>query len=210
MRTTAGYHPLLCLLCSAVALCSGASAAWDGDFQKLFDGRSLAGWQVEGKGDHAQQWKVVDGCIVTENKTGPGSNLWTQKSYRNYELKLEFQTLSKDYDTGVFLRGDGHQVQIGISGSLKVDMTACIYAPIDKRGGYPGKTDKVTAVNQVGKWNTLRIVLQGKRVQTFLNKEPMVDYQCLNIKREGPIGLQLHGGREMKVRFRNIQLRVLE
>jgi len=176
----------------------------------LFDGSTLKGWEVRPPEYAEKCWRVEADTIITENDNGPGSDLWTKKTYRNYELQLEFKTLSEDYDTGVFLRGNGHQVQIGISGSLKTDMTACIYAPADKKGSYPGQTDKVTAVNKVGEWNHLRIVLTGKRIQTFLNGEAMVDYESVALKDSGPIGVQLHGNRRMKVAFRNITVKELE
>jgi hypothetical protein len=217
MKSSAFSYCCVCLLIAASvqqAWCmpndpkdKKATNGDDSKFVVLFDGKTLDGWEVSPAEGTDRQWRVEDGNIITENKGGKGSNLWTKKDYRDYELELEFKTLSDDYDTGVFLRGDGHQVQIGISGSLKKDMTACIYAPWDKKGGYPGKTDKVAAVNKVGQWNHLRIVLKGKRIQTFLNGKAMVDYEGIAIKDKGPIGLQLHGGRHMKVAFRNIQVR---
>ncbi len=177
---------------------------------KLFDGKTLDGWEVrpaEGNDDH---WKVEDGMIVAENVNEKGSYLWTTKDYEDYQLELEYQTPSDYYDTGVMLRGNGHQVQIGISGSLQKDMTGCIYAPKDKRGSYPGKTDKIAKHHKVGDWNHLRIVLTGKRIQTFLNGEAFVDYTGVAINDEGPIGLQLHAGHHMKVRFKNIKLHELK
>jgi hypothetical protein len=47
----------------------------------------------------------------------------------------------------------------------------------------------------------------GKRIQTFLNGEPFVDYTGIVINDSGPIGLQLHGNVHMAVKFRNIRLR---
>ena len=88
-------------------------------------------------------------------------------------------------------------------------MTGCIYAPKDKKGGYPGKTDKIAEFHKVGDWNHLKIILTGKRIQTFLNGEPFVDYTGIAINDEGPIGLQLHAGRVMKVHFRNIKVKEL-
>ncbi|MCK4854184.1 MAG: DUF1080 domain-containing protein, partial [Bacteroidales bacterium] len=127
--------------------------------------------------------------------------------YKDYDLELEYITLTKDYDTGVFPRGNGHQVQIGISRSLQKDMTACIYAPKDEKGAYPGQTDKVDEFHKVGEWNHLRVIMTGKRIQTFLNEEPFVDYEGIVINDEGPIGLQLHGGVHMAVKFRNIRIK---
>lgn len=186
-----------------------ATSHADEPMTNLFDGKTLDGWEVRPSDGNEQHWKAEDGMIIAENVNKKGSYLWTKKDYRDYELELDYQTPSEYYDTGVMLRGDGHQVQIGISGSLKKDMTACIYAPKDKRGSYPGQTDKIAKHHQVGEWNHLRIVLTGKRIQTFLNGEPFVDYTGIAINDEGPIGLQLHAGHHMKIRFKNVQLKEL-
>jgi len=174
----------------------------------VFDGKTLEGWRCNPK-DKLSQWKVEDGMIVGENPDKKGSVLWTEKDFADFEIAMEYMTPSKDYDSGVFARGSSHQIQIGISRSLKKDMTACIYAPRDKQGKYPGQTDKVSALHKLGEWNKLRIVVQGKRIQTFLNDEPCVDYEGKTIAAKGPIGLQLHGGVHMKMRFRNISLKEL-
>jgi hypothetical protein len=173
----------------------------------LFDGKSLEGWKCD-PAEQAADWKAVDGELLGENPTEKGSIIWTTSSFRDFEVECEYIALNDDYDTGLFIRGLTHQVQIGISRSLQKDMTACIYAPEDELGSYPGKTDKVEAIHKTGEWNHLKVVVNGKRIQTFLNGEPMVDYTGVVLVDEGPIGLQLHGGVHMSVKFRNI--RVLE
>jgi hypothetical protein len=182
-----------------------AGSCGDG-FVSLFDGKTLDGWECDPAG-LASHWKVENGELVGENPDEQGSNLWTTRNYKDYELELEYITLTDDYDTGVFPRGDGHQVQIGISRSLQRDMTACIYAPRDEKGAYPGQTDKVEEFHKVGEWNHLRIIMTGKRIQTFLNGEPFVDYEGIVINDEGPIGLQLHGNVHMAVKFKNIRIK---
>jgi len=175
--------------------------------KSLFDGNTLDGWECDPQ-ENASHWIVKEGGIlVGENPDQEASMLWTRDAFKDYELELEYQTLTDDYDTGVFPRGEGHQVQIGISRSLKRDMTACIYAPKDEKGAYPGQTDKVEEFHKVGDWNHLRVIVQGKRLQTFLNGEPFVDYEGITINESGPIGLQLHGGVHMAVQFRNIKIR---
>ena len=190
------------LLCGVIVC---ANSCGDGSVS-LFDGKSLEGWECD-PADLASHWKVENGEIVGENPDQKGSMLWTTRSYKDYELELEYITLTDDYDTGVFPRGNGHQVQIGISRSLQRDMTGCVYAPGDEKGAYPGQTDKVDDFHKVGEWNHLRIIVTGKRIQTFLNDEPFVDYEGITINEEGPIGLQLHGNVHMTVKFRNIKIK---
>jgi len=205
-RFFACFVTVFCMVITSV----NPIAVADDELNDLFDGKSLDGWEVRPSKDADGHWFLEDGVIVCENSNKKGSHLWTTKEYKDYELELDYQTSSEYYDTGVMLRGDGHQVQIGISGSLKKDMTACIYAPKDKRGSYPGQTDKIAEFHKVGEWNHLRIILTGKRVRTFLNGEPFVDYTGVAINDSGPIGLQLHAGHHMKIQFRNVKLKELQ
>jgi len=174
----------------------------------LFDGKSLEGWECDPP-EQFSDWSAADGELRGENTGEEASIIWTTSSYGDFEVECEYITLTDDYDTGLFIRGLSHQVQIGISRSLQKDMTACIYAPDDEQGPYPGQTDKVLAFHKPGEWNHLRAVVTGKRIQTFLNGEPMVDYTGVVLVDEGPIGLQLHGGVHMSVKFRNIRLKEL-
>jgi hypothetical protein len=161
----------------------------------LFDGKSLEGWECDPL-EQAGDWKAVDGELLGENPGEHVSILWTNRKFRDFEVEMEYIALVDDYDTGIFIRGLTHQVQIGISRSLQKDMTAC-------------QTDKVTAIHKMGEWNHLKVIVTGLRIQTLLNDEPMVDYTGVVLVDEGPIGLQLHGGVHMSVKFKNIKVREL-
>jgi len=174
----------------------------------LFDGKSLEGWECDPL-EQTVDWKADAGELLGENPGEQASIIWTKQEFRDFEVEMEYITLTDDYDTGIFIRGLTHQVQIGISRSLQKDMTACIYAPKDEQGSYPGQTDKVGAIHKLMEWNHVKVIVTGKRIQTFLNGEPMVDYTGLVLEDEGPIGLQLHGGVHMSVKFRNIKVREL-
>jgi hypothetical protein len=174
----------------------------------LFDGKSLEGWECDPL-EQAGDWKAVDGELLGENPGEHTSIIWTDRKFRDFEVELEYIALVDDYDTGIFIRGLTHQVQIGISRSLQKDMTACIYAPEDEKGSYPGQTDKVADIHKMGEWNHLKVIVTGLRIQTLLNGEPMVDYTGIALVDEGPIGLQLHGGVHMSVKFKNIKVREL-
>jgi hypothetical protein len=175
----------------------------------LFNGKNLEGWECDPP-EQADDWMAKDGELLGENPLGEASIIWTTQSFRDFEVELEYLALSEDYDTGLFIRGQTHQVQVGISRSLQKDMTACIYAPRDDQGSYPGQTDKVTDFHRVGEWNHLKVIVKGKQILTFLNGEPMVDYTGKVLVDEGPLGLQLHGGIHMSVKFRNIKVRELQ
>lgn len=195
-------HKLALLLATGIMVVGCDSSV------SLFDGKSLDGWRcdpVECAGD----WRAVDGELLGENANQEASIIWTNREFGDFEVELEYFALTDDYDSGIFIRGETHQVQIGISRSLQKDMTACIYAPEDKQGSYPGQTDKVESIHKTGEWNHLKVIVTGKQIRTILNGEPMVDYTGIVLADEGPIGLQLHGGVHMSVKFRNIRVHEL-
>ena len=91
---------------------STATAVVPAGFTALVDGHDLAGWQEAVKA--AEHWKVENGELLNDGK---GTDLITAKSYRNFELMLEWKIPLKG-DSGVYLPG-GQQVQIWakVSGS---------------------------------------------------------------------------------------------
>ena len=173
----------------------------------IFNGKDLTGWKVP---KDNIWWTVADGAIVA--KSGPkkkGSNLWTEKSYTDFEIECEFRFDGKG-DSGVFIRDGGQQIQIGISGSLKRDMTG---SPYISGKGYPVEAEEEKGVKGVKKllkiddWNTLKILAVGTKYDCWLNGVHVMTYKSENAKKEGPIGLQLHGGKVMSIDFRKLRVR---
>lgn len=111
-------------------------------FVSLFNGIDLTGWEVR-QPDNLD-WKVVDGVIDCDPHEGLGDkNLWTEKSFRNFELLADWRIKESPYinreakiilpdgtykkdesageilievpntDSGIFLRGR-HKSQVNI------------------------------------------------------------------------------------------------
>ncbi len=85
----------------AFLIIASVSSAEDGQWQSLFDGKSLDGWNAE---DHDECFKVQDGAIVAGG--GPLARLSyvgpvNKHDFKNFELKIE--VLAKpDSNGGVF------------------------------------------------------------------------------------------------------------
>lgn len=175
----------------------------------IFNGKDLSGWKVpEGN----IWWSVKDGAIVA--KSGPnrkGSTLWTAKAYTDFEMECEFRFDGKG-DSGVYVRDSGQQIQIGISGSLKRDMTA---SPYISGKGYPVEAEEEPGVKgvknllKIDEWNRMKILAVGPKYDVWLNGRHVMTYTSENAKEEGPIGLQLHGNKVMTIDFRNLAVKEL-
>jgi len=193
--------------CAADHKQDDATHAGDG-WVSLIPEDGLDGWSTKNKD---QYWRLEDGMIVGENKDKAESRLWTDEDFGDYELIVQYKTPSDDYDGGVFVRGTSHQVQIGVSRSLKRDLTACLYCPKDGNGKYPQQPHRrVKANHKLGEWNTLRIVTRGKQITTYLNGVMINDYKAVKYPDKGKIGLQLHGGVHMKMLFKTVKIREIE
>jgi hypothetical protein len=170
----------------------------------IFNGSDLSGWQAP---QYPQCWLAQDGILtVTNNAERKGENLNTIKSYRDFVCQVDFKFGEGTVDSGIFLRNNSEQIQIGISGSLKRDLTASPYIP---GKGYPVEAEGVAELLRPNDWNTLRIRAVGKTYTTWLNGKEVMNYTSESAIEEGPLGIQLHGGREMTIHYRNIGVKEL-
>lgn len=184
---------------------SAVSTAQGENLPSIFNGKNLAGW-VEP--DNNTWWKVERGVLKV--KSGPqkkGSTLWTKKEYANFIMEFEFKFGEGTIDTGIFVRNSKEQIQIGISGSLKRDLTG---SPYIAGKGYPVEAEGVKELLKLDDWNAMTIVAKGKNYTVWLNGAPVMTYHSESAIEKGPIGIQLHGNTDMSVDYRRITLAELQ
>jgi hypothetical protein len=175
----------------------------------LFNGKDLTNFKVP---DPNPWWKVVDGVLLGESDSAKKGNvIYTEKSYKDFVLESDVR-FPDDIDSGFIYgkvdKGKDLQVQIGVSRSLKVDMTGSFYYnnkyPDDARAK---GVDKLLKLND---WNTIRMEVTGRTTKVWLNGQHVLTFNCPEDVRPGPIGLQIHGGVVMKVEFRNLRIAELK
>lgn len=168
--------------------------------KKIFNGKNLNGWKLP---PDLTCWTASRGVLfVKNNAEKKGSNLWTEKNYQNFIISADFLMGDGTVDSGIFLRSENDQIQIGISGSLKRDLTASPYLPKLK---YPVEAN-VKDILKPTDWNTMKIKIVDKTYTVWLNGKEVMTYTSKDIPASGPIGLQLHPGNEMSIKYRNIRL----
>lgn len=178
---------LLLTLSLALALSPGADttpqpaappsqAGW----QTLFDGGSLDAWRgyrKEGLPDAG--WEVKDGLLKTVPKV-KGSELITKQTFHDFELEWEWRVAPggnngvKYFVTEDRPKAPGHEYQMiddkGYPGKLTpLQYTAGFYDVL------PARTEK--ALHPAGEWNTSRIVVNGTRVEHWLNGQHVLTYE---------------------------------
>ena len=193
---------VLCLLSSSLLGKKDISK----ESSDLLGKHGLKGWKVP-KGNEASKWYQATNNIL-EVRSGPkkkGSVLWTKKEYQDFEVSLEFRFIDGIIDSGIHLR-NSDQIQIGISGSLKRDMTCSPYIP---GKGYPVEAKNIKKLLKPKDWNQMRIRAVGQNYTVWLQEEEVMKYKSSSAKEKGPIGIQLHGSRNMKIDFKDILVKEL-
>ena len=186
---------------AAVVLAAGASGAEE--LAPIFNGADLSGWKAPSPNPW---WTVADGVLVgTSDEKLAGHVLETKKLYQDVIVETDVR-FSGEIDSGIFLRKQQIQVQIGVSRSLKKDMTCSIYA----HGKYPGVAKNVDKLLKPGDWNTIRIEARGAKYKVWLNGEEVLQYEDARYPDPGPIGLQIHPKLKMKVECRNLKAKALD
>ncbi len=179
----------------------------------LFNGKDLTGWELFG----SMRVSVdAEGNLVTQNgedlKYG---YLGTREYYKDFDLTVEFLQESNG-NSGLFFHSFVH----GGFASNKVNGWQCEVAPKGNdtggiyesygRGWLVQIPDEKENILKEGQWNTLRLRVEGDKVQTWLNGEPMIELVDELIgSRTGRIMLQIHDGSNITVRWRNMNLTTL-
>lgn len=172
--------------------------------QPIFNGKDLGGWKTEG----AAYWTAKDGVLTgASDEKKKASVLWTEEKFKDFTLECEFR-FSGDIDSGIFLRHNTDQIQIGTSRSLKRDMTGSPY--IGTVGKYTAEAQGVKELLKIGEWNRFRITAKGSSYTIELNGKKILDYTSTTAIPEGPLGLQVHPGVEMKIEFRGLKVDKLD
>jgi hypothetical protein len=191
-----------------VLLFSTVIFAQKGKKQTLFNGKDLSGWKIYG----TEKWFVKDGLLICES--GPDKEygyLGTEKTFKNFELNLEFKQ-DADGNSGVFFHSSiedvkvaGWQVEVAPPGHS----TGGIYESY-KRGWLIKPEPEKDKALKMGEWNKMKIVVIDNVVTTYLNGTQMITLNDPAIGSiSGSIALQIHSGGGIKVSWRKIKIKEL-
>jgi len=193
----------------------------------LFDGiacKHLRGYRKE---DMPDGWTVRDGQIV---RTGPGGDLVTRSLYQDFEFVCDWK-VQKGGNSGIMWHvSEDHEYPWQTGPEMQI---------LDDAGHVDGRTPFTSAgacyalypapegaVRPAGEWNRARILVQGPKVELWLNgvqtasfdtssadwkeriaKSKFKDMPHFATKDRGRIALQDHGD---EVAFRNIKVRPIQ
>ena len=197
----------------------GREAGW----LPLFDGESLAGWEVDGPADRYR----TKGGMLSFLAKGEGGDLRTKTDFVDFRLRLDFR-IARMANSGLFLRAardgsnpafSGCEVQILDDFDWET-VTKTKLAPWQFTGSlYGAVPPREHALRPLGEWNSYEILYRGPRLAVALNGRTLYDVDTTALTPEsgepfakrvekGFIGLQHHGSEniadEVLIDFRNL------
>ncbi len=180
-------------------------------FVSIFNGKDLKGWEGDLK-----LWKVVDGNLVGDS---PGIKqnefLATEKTYSDFELRLEFKLHQGVGNTGIQFRSIRDPKSSAVSGyqaDVGEKYWGCLYDEHRRNKILVQAPPELEKSLKKGDWNTYLIRAEGDHITLKVNGVTTVDYKELDdqIARSGIIAVQVHSGGPLKVEFRNLRIKELK
>ena len=197
-----------------LALLLGAAVAWtgDGNFERLFHGRNLDGWQVDTPGI----WSVRNGMIVGKHDGLQYNDfLRTRKHYKDFVLKVTFRLVDGAGNSGIQFRSkpvpNSHEAA-GYQADIAEQYWGCLYDESRRRRVLAQPPAESLAGLDKGGWNEYVITAKGNHITLELNGKRTVDYFETDpgIEDSGFIALQVHAGPKIEVYFKEILVKKLK
>ena len=204
-------------------------------FINIFDGKTFNGWKADTSVWHIENECFVG--EVTPNKQIQTNSflIYTSSQAGDFEFKAAFK-ISKGGNSGVNYRSEelatipyalkGYQADIdgenvytgqnyeergrgflamrGQNATINNSKEAFIIKPI-------GHSDTLKSKIKVDDWNEIHLIVKGNNMKHYINGILMsetTDNDSSNSKLSGLIGLQVHVSKEMRVAYKNIQLKI--
>jgi hypothetical protein len=207
-RNMAAILAIMLLPALQSASAASAKAAW----VPLFDSKDLSGWKANGE----EKWVVEQGTILGESAANKYGYLTTEKTYRDFDLRLKFKG-EADGNAGLFLPSkitglnpehgpdiEGMQVEVDPNPGKH---TGGLYESGGRQWVAMPTPDAEKALKPGG-WNDLEVSVHGNHIITRLNGVRMADFiDSAPRFTDGVIALQIHTGGGVRIRWKDILIK---
>ncbi len=179
-------------------------------WQRLFDGASLAGWHTLPGG----AWEAKDGAIFATSPASEGRHglLVTDRRFGDFTARLSFRCAKGN--SGFYFRADEVKDAVGVNGfQAEIDATNDVGGLYETGGrawvSQPAP-DQVKKWFKPQEWNEMTVSAHGRRIAVHVNGHRTAELVDDPGRIEGHLALQLHGGMDMDVAFKDIEILVPE
>ncbi len=206
MRLTSCFA---CALATVVCLVGIGSIAAEqpsaGKWKPLWDGKTFNGWHTIGVG----QWTIENGAIVGRKKREQKEfgHLVTDRVFRDFTVRLKFKTIQGNSGFYFRIEEKGHSGVSGFQAEIAPDgNTGGLYETNGRRWVVQPPADLVAKAFKPNEWNEMVVSAHGGHIVVTVNGVKMAEVTDDPGRPEGRFALQLHGGNDMLVMFKDIEI----
>ena len=179
--------------------------------EPLFNGKNLDQFIVDTPG----VWRVENGVIIGKHAGIKYNDFQrTKKHYSNFVLRVTFQLVNGEGNSGVQFRSkpvpESHEVS-GYQADAGQQYWGTLYDESRRKKTLAGpKPEQLATLDKKG-WNEYVITARGNRITLDLNGIRTVDYTETEpgIEQDGFIALQVHSGPAIEVRSKDMDIKEL-
>ena len=175
-------------------------------WKPLFDGKSLKGWHTLPGG----KWEVRDGIVVGSSARSESRHglLVTDRRYKDFTVRLKFKALKGN--SGFYFRADEIGSGVGVHGFQAEIAESEDVGGLYETGGRawvvkPAPED-VARWFKPQEWNQMTVSAHDRRIVVHVNGRKSAELKKDKGRLEGHLALQLHGGQDMHVMFKDIEM----
>lgn len=180
------------------------AAAWK---PLITDG--LTGWHISPGGT----WDNQNGVIIGKSPKSERRHgmLITDDQYGDFSLKATFRVVSGN--SGLYFRAAKVDHPVALKGfQAEVDRTMAtggLYETLGRAWVAKPNATQMQSVYKPGEWTKMSVDANGGHIVVHVNGYKTVELKDDPGLKRGHIGLQLHGGQEMHVEFKDVMIRPL-
>jgi len=174
-------------------------------WKPIWDGKTLQGWHEIGVG----QWTIEKGAIVGRKKAAQREfgHLVTDAVFKDFTVRLKFKVLAGN--SGFYFRIEERGAS-GVSGfQAEIDPasnTGGLYETNGRAWVVQPKSEEAKKWFKPNEWNELEVAAHGGHIVVHVNGIKTAELTDDPGRPKGHLALQLHGGNDMEVMFKNIAI----
>jgi hypothetical protein len=178
-------------------------------WKPLWDGQSFSGWHEIGKGN----WQLADSAIrgTQKKEVADYGHLVSDSIFTNFTVRFEFKSM--EGNSGFYFRA-GKGGSSGINGfQAEVDPEQDVGGLYETGGrGWVVKpsAELVQKAFHPKQWNLMSISAHEERIAVDVNGTRTAEILENAGRKSGHFALQVHGGQDVEVLFRKVEILVPE
>jgi hypothetical protein len=168
----------------------------------------LEGWHITGNGN----WTIKDGVI--EGKQSKSEQSYTHvvsdKSYRNFKASLKFKAIQGNSGFYFRVKQDERGRMHGFQAEIDETRDAGgLYESYGRQWVVNPDDEFVKTYFKPQEWNEMTVEARGPKVVVTVNGTKVSEIDDSSVRMEGPFALQIHGGQDVHVMFKDIKIEAL-